>query len=51
MNKEESKGPLTLQQKQLVQESWEKVKPISETAAELFYSTLHDKNYDGMDTM
>ncbi len=42
MNKEESKGPLTLQQKQLVQESWEKVKPISETAAELFYSKLFE---------
>ncbi len=34
--------PLTLTQKTLVQESWEKVKPISETAAELFYGKLFE---------
>jgi len=34
--------PLTLAQKTLVQESWEKVKPISETAAELFYTKLFE---------
>ena len=34
--------PLTLEQKLLVQESWEKVKPISETAAELFYGKLFE---------
>ena len=34
--------PLTLEQKTLVQESWEKVKPISETAAELFYGKLFE---------
>ncbi len=38
----EPEGPLTLAQKNLVQESWEKVKPISETAAELFYSKLFE---------
>ncbi len=37
-----SEGPLTLEQKTLVQESWEKVKPISETAAELFYGKLFE---------
>jgi len=34
--------PLTLEQKTLVQESWEQVKPISETAAELFYGKLFE---------
>ncbi|MEN8774050.1 MAG: globin family protein [Akkermansiaceae bacterium] len=34
--------PLTLAQKTLVQESWEKVKPISETAAGLFYGKLFE---------
>ena len=34
--------PLTLEQKNLVQASWEKVKPISETAAELFYGKLFE---------
>ena len=34
--------PLTLEQKILVQESWEKVKPISDTAAELFYGKLFE---------
>lgn len=34
--------PLTLEQKTLVQESWEKVKPISDTAAELFYGKLFE---------
>ena len=34
--------PLTLEQKILVQESWEKVKPISATAAELFYGKLFE---------
>jgi len=34
--------PLTFEQKTLVQESWEKVKPISDTAAELFYGKLFE---------
>lgn len=34
--------PLTYEQKLLVQESWEMVKPISETAAELFYGRLFE---------
>ncbi|MGC6582030.1 MAG: globin domain-containing protein [Akkermansiaceae bacterium] len=38
--------PLTLEQKILVQESWEKVKPISETAAELFYGKLFELDPD-----
>ncbi|MEO0447452.1 MAG: globin family protein [Verrucomicrobiota bacterium] len=38
----EEEGPLTEAQKLLVQESWEKVKPISETAAELFYGKLFE---------
>ena len=38
----EPEGPLTLHQKNLVQESWEKVKPISATAAELFYGKLFE---------
>ena len=33
---------MTPQQKQLVKESWEKVLPIQETAAELFYGRLFD---------
>jgi len=33
---------LTTEQKALVQGSWEKVKPISETAAELFYGKLFE---------
>lgn len=39
-------GPLTLAQKELVQESWEKVKPISDTAAELFYGKLFELDPD-----
>ena len=38
----EPEGPLTLHQKNLVQESWEKVKPIQATAAELFYGKLFE---------
>jgi len=38
----ETEGPLTLKQKELVQESWELVKPISDTAAELFYGKLFE---------
>ena len=38
----ESEGPLTEAQKNLVQESWAKVVPISETAAELFYGKLFE---------
>ena len=38
--------PLTLEQKTLVQDSWEKVKPISETAAELFYGKLFELDPD-----
>ncbi|MGJ8677718.1 MAG: globin family protein [Akkermansiaceae bacterium] len=34
--------PLTLKQKELVQASWEKVKPITDTAAELFYGKLFE---------
>ena len=41
-NEHPSDHPLTLEQKVLVQESWEKVKPISETAAELFYGKLFE---------
>jgi len=41
-----SDHPLTLAQKNLVQESWEKVKPISETAAELFYGKLFELDPD-----
>lgn len=37
-----SDHPLTLEQKNLVQASWEKVKPISDTAAELFYGKLFE---------
>ena len=33
---------MTPEQKQLVKESWEKVLPIQETAAELFYGRLFD---------
>ncbi len=39
---ESAEGPLTEAQKNLVQESWEKVVPISETAAELFYAKLFE---------
>jgi len=39
---EESEGPLTLRQKELVQGSWEKVVPIATTAAELFYAKLFE---------
>ena len=38
----EEKGPLTLKQKELVQASWEKVGPIADTAAELFYGKLFE---------
>lgn len=41
-NDHPSDHPLTLEQKNLVQASWEKVKPISETAAELFYGKLFE---------
>ena len=37
-----SDGPLTEAQKILVQESWEKVKPIADTAASLFYGKLFE---------
>ena len=37
-----SDHPLTYAQKVLVQESWEKVKPIQDTAAELFYGKLFE---------
>ena len=37
-----SDGPLTESQKQLVFDSWEKVRPISETAASLFYAKLFE---------
>lgn len=33
---------ITLEQKKLVQETWEKVVPIAETAAELFYGRLFE---------
>ncbi|GAB4506796.1 MAG: globin family protein [Anaerolineales bacterium] len=33
---------ITLEQKKLVQESWEKVVPIADTAADLFYSRLFE---------
>ncbi|HNM38249.1 MAG TPA: globin family protein, partial [Anaerolineales bacterium] len=33
---------ITLEQKRLVQETWEKVVPIAETAAELFYGRLFE---------
>lgn len=35
-------GPLTTHQKELVQESWVKVVPIADTAAELFYGKLFE---------
>lgn len=38
----EAEGPLTLKQKELVQSSWEKVVPIADTAAELFYGKLFE---------
>lgn len=38
----EAEGPLTLAQKELVQGSWEKVVPIADTAAELFYGKLFE---------
>ena len=37
-----SDHPLTYAQKVLVQESWEKVKPIQDTAAGLFYGKLFE---------
>ncbi|MGD8926087.1 MAG: globin family protein [Thioalkalispiraceae bacterium] len=37
---------MTPEQIQLVQSSWEKVKPISEKAAELFYGKLFELNPD-----
>ena len=37
-----SDHPLTFKQKQLVQDSWDKVKAISDTAAELFYGKLFE---------
>lgn len=39
---EETEGPLTVHQKNLVQESWAKVVPIAPTAAELFYAKLFE---------
>lgn len=39
-------GPLTEAQKELVQSTWEKVVPISETAAELFYTKLFELDPD-----
>ncbi|MEM1083794.1 MAG: globin family protein [Verrucomicrobiota bacterium] len=39
---ESTEGPLTEAQKNLVQESWEKVVPIADTAAELFYGKLFE---------
>ncbi len=38
----ETSGPLTEEQKNLVQNSWEKVVPIAPTAAELFYARLFE---------
>ena len=35
-------GPLTAHQKDLVQGTWEKVVPIADTAAELFYGKLFE---------
>lgn len=35
-------GPLTTHQKELVQGSWEKVVPIADTAASLFYGKLFE---------
>jgi hemoglobin-like flavoprotein len=37
---------ITLEQKKLVQETWEKVVPIAETAAELFYGRLFEIDPD-----
>jgi len=37
-----SDHPLTYKQKQLVQGTWEKVTPIAETAAEIFYTKLFE---------
>ncbi len=37
-----AQGPLTEAQKDLVQSSWEKVVPIADTAAELFYGKLFE---------
>ena len=42
----EAEGPLTLHQKELVQQSWEKVKPIADTAAGLFYGKLFELDPD-----
>ena len=42
MNEEPESDPLTVEQKNLVQGSWEKVIPIADTAAELFYSKLFE---------
>lgn len=42
----EAEGPLTLAQKELVQSSWEKVVPIADTAAELFYGKLFELDPD-----
>ena len=41
-NEQAGKGPLTEAQKNLVQESWEKVIPIADTAANLFYTKLFE---------
>lgn len=40
--KEPKEGPVTAEQIKLVQESWAKVEPISEKAAELFYGHLFE---------
>jgi hemoglobin-like flavoprotein len=35
---------VTLRQKELVQDTWERVEPVSETAARLFYEQLFELN-------
>ncbi|MGJ8697672.1 MAG: globin family protein [Verrucomicrobiaceae bacterium] len=42
MSEHPADHPLTLEQKILVQESWEKVAPIAPTAASLFYEKLFE---------
>ncbi len=46
MSEHPSDHPLTLEQKNLVQDSWEKVVPIAATAAELFYAKLFELDPD-----
>jgi len=46
-----SDHPLTYKQKQLVQGTWEKVTPIAETAAEIFYTKLFELEVKGLDTL